>query len=201
MYKIFFKPLLDFILSLLGLIISSPLFLIVFIALLFANKGKVFFLQNRPGKNGKIFKIIKFRTMNNKRDAHGNLLPDVERLTKIGKLVRKTSLDEIPQLINVLLGNMSLIGPRPLLPEYLPLYNDFQKKRHHIKPGITGWAQINGRNAVEWEKKFKFDVWYVENMSFFLDLQIMFLTLKKVLKLEGVNREGEATNIAFKGNE
>ena len=201
MYKIFFKPLLDFILSLLGLIISSPLFLIVIIALLFANKGKVFFLQNRPGKNGKIFKIIKFRTMNNKRDAHGNLLPDVERLTKIGKLVRKTSLDEIPQLINVLLGNMSLIGPRPLLPEYLPLYNDFQKKRHHIKPGITGWAQINGRNTVEWEKKFKFDVWYVENMSFFLDLQIMFLTLKKVLKLEGVNREGEATNIAFKGNE
>ena len=201
MYKIFFKPLLDFILSLLGLIISSPLFLIVIIALLFANKGKVFFLQNRPGKNGKIFKIIKFRTMNNKRDAHGNLLPDVERLTKIGKLVRKTSLDEIPQLINVLLGNMSLIGPRPLLPEYLPLYNDFQKKRHHIKPGITGWAQINGRNAVEWEKKFKFDVWYVENLSFLLDLQIMFLTLKKVLKLEGVNREGEATNIAFKGNE
>ena len=201
MYKIFFKPLLDFILSLLGLIISSPLFLIVIIALLFANKGKVFFLQNRPGKNGKIFKIIKFRTMNNKRDAHGNLLPDEERLTTIGKLVRKTSLDEIPQLINVLLGNMSLIGPRPLLPEYLPLYNDFQKKRHHIKPGITGWAQINGRNAVEWEKKFKFDVWYVENMSFFLDLQIMFLTLKKVLKLEGVNREGEATNIAFKGNE
>ena len=201
MYKIFFKPLLDFILSLLGLIISSPLFLIVFIALLFANKGKVFFLQNRPGKNEKIFKIIKFRTMNNKRDAHGNLLPDAERLTKIGKLVRKTSLDEIPQLINVLLGNMSLIGPRPLLPEYLPLYNDFQKKRHHIKPGITGWAQINGRNALEWEKKFKFDVWYVENMSFFLDLQIMFLTLKKVLKLEGVNREGEATNIAFKGNE
>ena len=201
MYKIFFKPLLDFILSLLGLIISSPLFLIVIIALLFANKGKVFFLQNRPGKNGKIFKIIKFRTMNNKRDAHGNLLPDVERLTKIGKLVRKTSLDEIPQLINVLLGNMSLIGPRPLLPEYLPLYNDFQKKRHLIKPGITGWAQINGRNAVDWEKKFMFDVWYVENMSFLLDLQIMFLTLKKVLKLEGVNREGEATNIAFKGNE
>ena len=201
MYKIFFKPLLDFVLSLLGLIISSPIFLIVFIALLLANKGKVFFLQNRPGKNEKIFKIIKFRTMNNKRDAHGNLLPDVERLTKIGKLVRKTSLDEIPQLINVLLGNMSLIGPRPLLPEYLPLYNDFQKKRHHIKPGITGWAQINGRNAVEWEKKFKFDVWYVENLSFLLDLQIMFLTLKKVLKLEGVNREGEATNIAFKGNE
>ena len=201
MYKFFFKPLLDFILSLLGLIISSPLFLIVFIALLFANRGKVFFLQNRPGKNGGIFKIIKYRTMNDKRDAQGNLLPDEERLTSIGKLVRKTSLDEIPQLINVLLGNMSLIGPRPLLPEYLPLYNDFQKKRHLMKPGITGWAQINGRNAVEWEKKFMFDVWYVENLSFLLDLQIMFLTLKKVLKLEGVNREGEATNIAFKGNE
>ncbi len=152
MYKIFFKPLLDFVLSLLGLIVTSPIFLIVFITLLFANRGKVFFLQNRPGKNEEIFKIIKFRTMNDKRDAHGNLLPDVERLTKIGKLVRKTSLDEIPQLINVLLGNMSLIGPRPLLPEYLPLYNDFQKKRHFIKPGITGWAQINGRNAVEWEK-------------------------------------------------
>ncbi|WP_213195422.1 sugar transferase [Cloacibacterium caeni] len=201
MYKFFFKPLLDFVLSFLGLIISSPIFLIVFIALLLANKGKVFFLQNRPGKNEEIFKIIKFRTMNDNRDAHGNLLPDEERLTTIGKLVRKTSLDEIPQLINVLLGNMSLIGPRPLLPEYLPLYNDFQKKRHLIKPGITGWAQINGRNAVDWEKKFMFDVWYVENMSFLLDLQIMFLTLKKVLKLEGVNREGEATNIAFKGNE
>lgn len=158
-------------------------------------------MQKRPGKNEEIFKIIKFRTMNDKKDAHGNLLPDEERLTTIGKLVRKTSLDEIPQLINVLLGNMSLIGPRPLLPEYLPLYNDFQKKRHLIKPGITGWAQINGRNAVEWERKFMFDVWYVENLSFLLDLQIMFLTLKKVLKLEGVNREGEATNIAFKGNE
>ena len=201
MYKIFFKPLSDFVLSFLGLIISSPIFLIVFIALLLANKGKVFFLQKRPGKNEEIFKIIKFRTMNDKKDAHGNLLPDEERLTSIGKLVRKTSLDEIPQLINVLLGNMSLIGPRPLLPEYLPLYNNVQKKRHLIKPGITGWAQINGRNAVEWEKKFMFDVWYVENLSFLLDLQIMFLTLKKVLKLEGVNREGEATNIAFKGNE
>ena len=201
MYKFFFKPLSDFVLSLLGIIVTSPIFLIVFVALLFANRGKVFFLQNRPGKNEEIFKIIKFRTMNDKRDAQGDLLPDEERLTSIGKLVRKTSLDEIPQLINVLLGNMSLIGPRPLLPEYLPLYNDFQKKRHLIKPGITGWAQINGRNGVEWEKKFQFDVWYVENLSFLLDLQIMFLTLKKVLKLEGVNREGEATNIAFKGNE
>lgn len=201
MYKIFFKPLLDFILSLLGLIISSPLFLIVFIALLFANKGKVFFLQNRPGKNEEIFKIIKFRTMNNKRDAHGNLLPDEERLTTIGKLVRKTSLDEIPQLINVLLGNMSLIGPRPLLPEYLPLYNSFQNKRHLVKPGITGWAQVNGRNAITWQKKFELDVWYVNNLSFWLDIKIIFLTIKKVFVSEGINAEGEATTIAFKGNE
>ena len=139
--------------------------------------------------------------MNDKRDALGNLLPDVERLTTIGKVVRKTSLDEIPQLINVLLGDMSLIGPRPLLPEYLPLYSEFQKKRHQIKPGITGWAQINGRNAIEWNKKFEFDIWYVENLSFLLDLQIMFITLKKVAKLEGVNREGQATNISFTGNE
>lgn len=201
MYKNFFKSLLDFILSFFGLILSSPVFIVVFIALFFANKGKVFFLQNRPGKNEEIFKIIKFRTMNDKRDALGNLLPDVERLTTIGKVVRKTSLDEIPQLINVLLGDMSLIGPRPLLPEYLPLYSEFQKKRHQIKPGITGWAQINGRNAIEWNKKFEFDIWYVENLSFLLDLQIMFITLKKVAKLEGVNREGQATNISFTGNE
>lgn len=201
MYKNFFKSLLDFILSFFGLILSSPVFIVVFIALFFANKGKVFFLQNRPGKNEEIFKIIKFRTMNDKRDALGNLLPDVERLTTIGKVVRKTSLDEIPQLINVLLGDMSLIGPRPLLPEYLSLYSEFQKKRHQIKPGITGWAQINGRNAIEWNKKFEFDIWYVENLSFLLDLQIMFITLKKVAKLEGVNREGQATNISFTGNE
>lgn len=201
MYVNFVKPLLDFVLSVIGILLSSPIFIIIFIALLISNRGHVFFLQNRPGKNEKLFKIIKFRTMNNKKDIHGILLPDAQRLTFLGRFVRKTSMDEIPQLLNVLLGNMSLIGPRPLLPEYLPLYNDFQKKRHLIKPGITGWAQINGRNAVDWEKKFMFDVWYVENMSFLLDLQIMFLTLKKVLKLEGVNREGEATNIAFKGNE
>ena len=201
MYKNYFKTLIDKILSLLGMVFLCPVFIVITFALLIDNKGKVFFTQDRPGKNGKIFKIIKFKTMNDKKDTSGNLLSDAERLTFLSSYIRKTSLDELPQLFNVLIGDMSLIGPRPLLPEYLPLYNDFQKKRHLIKPGITGWAQINGRNAVEWEKKFKFDVWYVENMSFFLDLQIMFLTLKKVLKLEGVNREGEATNIAFKGNE
>lgn len=201
MYKVYFKPLLDFVVSLVGVIILSPIFLVIFISLFISNNGKVFFVQSRPGKNGKIFKIIKFRTMNNKKDAQGNLLPDADRLTYLGKIVRKTSLDEIPQLINVLKGDMSLIGPRPLLPEYLSLYNERQKKRHAVKPGITGWAQINGRNAVEWNKKFEFDVWYVENLSFILDLQILFLTLKKVVKLEGVNREGVATNISFTGNE
>lgn len=201
MYKNFFKPLSDYILSLLGLIILSPIFLIVSFALFFNNRGKVFFLQKRPGKNEKIFKIIKFRTMNEKRDSEGNLLSDTERLTTVGKIVRKTSLDEIPQLINVIKGDMSLIGPRPLLPQYIPLYNETQRKRHLIKPGITGWAQINGRNAIEWNKKFDFDVWYVNNLSFSLDLKIMFITLRKVMKLEGINREGEATNSVFKGNE
>ena len=201
MYKVYFKPLLDCVVSLLGIVVLSPVFLVILICLFISNNGKVFFVQNRPGKNEKIFKIIKFRTMNNKKDAHGNLLPDAERLTYLGKIVRKTSLDEIPQLINVLKGDMSLIGPRPLLPEYLSLYNERQKKRHTVKPGITGWAQINGRNAVEWNKKFEFDVWYIENLSFILDLQILFLTLKKVVKLEGINREGVATNISFTGNE
>ncbi len=201
MYKIFFKPLSDFVLSLLGIIVTSPIFLIVFIALLFANRGKVFFLQNRPGKNGKIFKIIKFKTMNDKKDAQGNLLSDADRLSVFGKIVRKTSLDEIPQLFNVLIGNMSLIGPRPLLPEYLPLYNSFQNKRHLVKPGITGWAQVNGRNAITWQKKFELDVWYVNHLSFWLDIKIIFLTIKKVFVSEGINAEGEATTIAFKGNE
>lgn len=201
MYKDYFKPFFDYLVSLLGILILSPIFIVVLIALLISNKGNVFFLQKRPGKNEKIFKIIKFRTMNDKKNLNGDLLPDSERLTLLGKVIRKTSLDEIPQLINVLKGDMSLIGPRPLLPEYLSLYNEIQKKRHEAKPGITGWAQINGRNAVEWNKKFEFDVWYVENLSFLLDLQIMFLTLKKVIHLEGINREGEATNIAFKGNE
>ena len=203
MYLKIFKPLFDFILSLIGLIVLSPLFLVVFIALLINNHGKVFFLQDRPGKNEKIFKIIKFRTMNDKRDNEDKLLSDTKRLTAIGKIVRKTSLDEIPQLINVLKGDMSLIGPRPLLPEYLPLYNEEQRKRHLIKPGITGWAQINGRNAVEWDRKLEFDVWYVENVNVILDLQIFFLTFIKVFKIENVHGKGvdHTPNLALENNE
>lgn len=201
MYRNYFKTLLDKLLSLLGIVLLSPVFIVVFVALFFNNKGKVFFVQNRPGKNGEIFKIIKFKTMNDKKDAQGNLLSDADRLSVFGKIVRKTSLDEIPQLFNVLIGNMSLIGPRPLLPEYLPLYNSFQNKRHLVKPGITGWAQVNGRNAITWQKKFELDVWYVNNLSFWLDIKIIFLTIKKVFVSEGINAEGEATTIAFKGNE
>ena len=201
MYRNYFKTLLDKLLSLLGIVLLSPVFIVVFVVLFFNNKGKVFFIQNRPGKNGEIFKIIKFKTMNDKKDAQGNLLSDADRLSVFGKIVRKTSLDEIPQLFNVLIGNMSLIGPRPLLPEYLPLYNSFQNKRHLVKPGITGWAQVNGRNAITWQKKFELDVWYVNHLSFWLDIKIIFLTIKKVFVSEGINAEGEATTIAFKGNE
>ena len=201
MYRNYFKTFLDKLLSLLGIVLLSPVFIVVFVVLFFNNKGKVFFVQNRPGKNGKIFKIIKFKTMNDKKDAQGNLLSDADRLSVFGKIVRKTSLDEIPQLFNVLIGNMSLIGPRPLLPEYLPLYNSFQNKRHLVKPGITGWAQVNGRNAITWQKKFELDVWYVNHLSFWLDIKIIFLTIKKVFVSEGINTEGEATTIAFKGNE
>lgn len=201
MYRNYFKTFLDKLLSLLGIVLLSPVFIVVFVALFFNNKGKVFFVQNRPGKNGKIFKIIKFKTMNDKKDAQGNLLSDADRLSVFGKIVRKTSLDEIPQLFNVLIGNMSLIGPRPLLPEYLTLYNSFQRKRHLVKPGITGWAQVNGRNAITWQKKFELDVWYVNNLSFWLDIKIIFLTIKKIFVSEGINAEGEATTIAFKGNE
>lgn len=201
MYNFFLKAFLDYCFSILAVFLLSPIFIGIFLALLLNNDGKVFFLQKRPGKNEKIFKIIKFKTMNDKRDSNGNLLPDNERLTTVGNVIRRTSLDEIPQLLNVLMGQMSIIGPRPLLPEYLPFYDEHQRKRHTVKPGITGWAQINGRNAVEWKKKFEYDVWYVENMSLLLDMQIMFLTLKKVFKLEGINREGEATNTKFRGNE
>lgn len=169
--------------------------------LFISNNGKPLFFQKRPGKNEKIFKVIKFKTMNDKKNNEGNFLPDVERLTKVGQFVRKISLDEIPQLINVIKGDMSLIGPRPLLPEYLPLYNSEQKKRHKVRPGITGWAQVNGRNAISWQQKFKYDVWYVENRSFLLDLKIILLTIKKVFKSEGINKEGEATTVKFTGNE
>lgn len=200
MYKSFFKRILDFFTSLIGFILLSPVFILVTVGLFFANQGKPFFFQMRPGKNEKLFKIIKFKTMNDKKDHNGQLLPDSERLTKIGALVRKTSLDEIPQLLNVIMGDMSLIGPRPLLTQYLPLYNDFQKQRHHIRPGITGWAQINGRNAISWSQKFEYDVWYVTNCSFILDVKILFLTIKKVFVREGISQEGEVTMEVFKGN-
>lgn len=199
MYKTFFKRLLDFIAALAGFILLSPIFLIVMIGLFISNDGKPFFVQKRPGINGKIFSIVKFKTMNDKKDKNGNLLSDAERLTKVGQFVRKTSLDEIPQLLNVLLGEMSLIGPRPLLPQYLELYSDFQNRRHEVKPGITGWAQVNGRNAISWEKKFEYDVWYVENVSFKLDFKIIFLTIKKVFVSEGIAQEGQMTMEAFTG--
>ncbi|MEL1240121.1 sugar transferase [Flavobacterium flavipallidum] len=200
MYKSFFKRIIDFVAALIGFIVLSPIFLIVTIGLFFANQGKPFFFQLRPGKNGKIFKIIKFKTMNDKKDANGNLLSDAERLTKIGSFVRKTSLDEIPQLLNVIKGDMSLIGPRPLLVHYLDLYSDFQNRRHEVKPGITGWAQVNGRNAISWEKKFELDVWYVDHLSFLLDLKILFKTVLKVVKSEGINAADAATIEPFNGN-
>ena len=200
MYSNIIKPLIDFLAALIGLLILSPIFIFVWVGLLIANNGKPFFFQRRPGKNERIFSILKFKTMTDQKDQQGNLLPDAERLTHIGKFVRKTSLDELPQLINVLKGEMSLVGPRPLLPEYLFLYNEEQKRRHAVKPGITGWAQVNGRNAISWEDKFQFDVWYVENQSFGLDLKILFLTVKKVFRSEGINTAGQATTEPFKGN-
>jgi lipopolysaccharide/colanic/teichoic acid biosynthesis glycosyltransferase len=199
MYKLFFKRLIDFTASLVGFVILLPLFLIVTVFLCFANQGKPFFFQRRPGKNGKVFSIIKFKTMNDKKDAQGQLLPDEIRLTKVGKFVRKTSLDEIPQLINVIKGDMSLIGPRPLLTDYLHLYNEFQNRRHEVKPGITGWAQVNGRNAISWDKKFEYDVWYVDHMSFWLDCSIIFKTIQKVIKSEGINAENGNTKEPFNG--
>ena len=201
MYKPFLKPTLDFTVALIGILLLSPILFVTTIALFIANQGKPFFLQPRPGKNGTIFTMIKFKTMNDKKDAAGNLLTDAERLTRVGKLVRTSSLDEIPQLFNVLKGDMSLIGPRPLLPKYLPLYNDFQKRRHEVKPGITGWAQVNGRNTLSWENKFEYDIWYVDNCSFALDMKILWLTVFKVFKREGISQSGQATVENFKGNE
>lgn len=200
MYQNYFKRLFDFLIALVALLLFSPLFILVTIGLFFANQGKPFFFQIRPGKDEKLFRIVKFKTMHDKTDAEGNLLSDAERLTRIGRFVRKTSLDEIPQLLNVLKGDMSLIGPRPLLVQYLPLYNAEQKKRHDVRPGITGWAQVNGRNAISWEQKFVYDVWYVDNCSFLLDIKIVVLTLKKVFVREGISQEGHATMETFKGN-
>jgi len=200
MYRHFFKRLFDFFIALIGLIVLSPIFIVVTIGLYFANDGKPFFFQARPGLNERIFKIIKFKTMNDKKDANGNLLSDAERLTPIGSFVRKTSLDEIPQLINVLKGDMAIIGPRPLLIQYLPLYDDKQRRRHEVRPGITGWAQVNGRNAISWTKKFELDVWYVDHVSFLTDLNVFFTTFKKVFKREGISADGHVTIEPFNGN-
>lgn len=200
MYKNYFKRVVDFTMALVALICLSPIFITITIGLFFANQGHPFFLQSRPGKRERIFTIVKFKTMNDKKDDAGNLLSDAERLTKIGAFVRKTSLDEIPQLINVLKGDMSLIGPRPLLTSYLPLYNEFQKRRHDVRPGITGWAQVNGRNAISWHQKFEYDVWYVEHFSLWVDLKILMKTIQKVLQSEGINAKQGVTMEHFKGN-
>ncbi len=200
MYDRIVKPFFDFCFALIGVLVLGPIILIVAVGLAIANKGNPFFCQRRPGKDERIFTIIKFKTMNDNTDLTGNLLPDSERLTPVGKFVRATSLDEIPQLFNVLMGQMSFVGPRPLLVEYLALYNETQKQRHKVKPGITGWAQINGRNDISWERKLSLDVWYVQNQSFQLDMRILLLTILKVVKKEGINRAGEATMTRFKGN-
>ncbi|WP_081210075.1 sugar transferase [Salegentibacter sediminis] len=200
MYRHFFKPFLDFFIAFTALLVLSPLLIPITLLLALANGGKPFFFQKRPGKNAQIFSIIKFKTMTDEKDPEGNLFPDAERLTGIGKFVRRTSIDEIPQLLNVLKGNMSIIGPRPLLPQYLALYTKRQQRRHEVKPGITGWAQVNGRNAISWTKKFEYDVWYVENQSFWLDLKILFKTIKKVVISEGINTANMATTEAFNGH-
>ncbi len=200
MYRTFFKRIIDFTIVFGVLLVIWPFLLLITIWLHFANKGAgAFFTQARPGKDGKIFKVIKFKTMTDERDADGNLLPDADRLTKVGQFVRSTSIDELPQLINVLKGDMALIGPRPLLPQYLALYSKEQARRHEVRPGITGWAQVNGRNAISWTKKFELDVWYVDHCSFSLDVKIVFLTIKKVFMREGISQEGQATMEFFNG--
>ena len=190
----------DRVVALVALLALSPIFLLVALLLGVFQEGGIFFTQSRPGKHTKIFKVIKFKTMNDRRARDGRLLSDAERLTRIGKIVRKTSLDELPQLINILKGDMSFIGPRPLLREYLPLYNERQSRRHNVLPGITGWAQVHGRNAVDWPRRFEYDVWYVDHQSFWLDLKIIFMTIFKVLRAEGISGEGVATMEKFKGN-
>ena len=200
MYKHFFKRFFDFWISLIALICISPILLVITIWLHFANKGAgAFFFQERPGKDGKIFKVIKYKTMTDERDVNGELLPDEVRLTKVGKFVRSTSIDELPQLINVLKGDMALIGPRPLLPQYLPLYSPEQARRHEVRPGISGWAQCHGRNAISWTEKFKLDVWYVDHVSLMTDMKVIWITIVKVLKRDGISQEGNATMEAFNG--
>ena len=200
MYTQIVKPFFDSVISFLALVVLSPILLTIIILLAFVNRGKIWFKQERPGKDGKLFTVIKFKTMTDDRDMEGNLLPDDRRLTPVGKFVRKTSLDEIPQLVNVLLGHMSFVGPRPLLKEYLPLYNESQRRRHLVKPGITGWAQVNGRNTLSWQQKFTYDVWYVDHISFALDFKILFLTIIKVFKAEGISSESSLTMEKFRGN-
>ena len=199
MYRLFFKRVLDILLSLTILIITSPFLLVVAVINYFLLLESPFFLQDRPGFHEKKIRIVKFKSMNNKKDVHGNLLPDNQRITSFGAFIRKTSIDELPQMFNVIIGDMSLIGPRPLLFRYIPLYDAAQKKRHDVKPGITGWAQVNGRNAISWEKKFGFDVWYVTHLSFLLDVKIIFLTIKNVLMAKEINQQGQATIEKFKG--
>ena len=201
MYKHFFKRFFDFWISLMALIVISPILLVVTIWLHFANKGAgAFFFQERPGKNAKIFKVIKYKTMTDERDADGNLLPDEKRLTKVGRFVRSTSIDELPQLINVLKGDMALIGPRPLLVQYLPLYSPEQARRHEVRPGISGWAQCHGRNAISWTEKFKLDVWYVDHCTLLTDIKVIFVTIKNVLMRKDINSATSATMEAFNGN-
>jgi len=200
MYKVFIKRVIDCLVALCLLILALPVLIIAAAFLFFANNGKVFFTQERPGRKERFFRVIKFKTMNDKKDPNGRLLTDRERLTLAGKFIRTTSIDELPQMINVLKGDMSLIGPRPLLPKYLPLYNEQQKRRHEVRPGITGWAQVNGRNAISWQKKFEYDVWYVDNLGFLLDVKIVWLTIIKIFKREGITEQGSATISAFNGN-
>ena len=194
------KKVIDVSLSFLILLVLFPILLYTLLHLFFLNKRQVFFVQLRPGKNESLFHLIKFKTMNDMKDSNGQLLPDEQRLTSVGRFIRKTSIDELPQLINVIKGDMAIVGPRPLLVQYLPLYSQKQRRRHEVKPGITGWAQINGRNKISWEEKFELDVWYVDNQSLFLDIKILFLTISKVLKSEGVNKNSELTMEIFKGN-
>ena len=201
MYKHFFKRIIDFSIALLVLLFISPLLLMVTLWLHFANKGAgAFFFQERPGKDGKLFRVIKYKTMTDERDSQGQLLPDEQRLTPVGRFVRSTSIDELPQLINVLLGDMSLIGPRPLLPQYLPLYTPEQARRHEVRPGISGWAQCHGRNAISWTKKFEYDVWYVDHVSLLTDLRVIAYTIRAVLKRDGISKEGQATMEVFNGH-